>query len=170
MTIVGGLRSRLVFDSVANAIKDGMAELGWFDVGRAHKPITFLTDAISADEEVQLTTVALIDGSTFDTEAEMGNSRLSETSYSFYLDIYAEAAALGRALANDVRDLIMGRHGGRTGATIAIYDYQIATPTQFGYVEVERISIFREPNPSKPWEKNWFTVRFEVIDYYSPED
>lgn len=169
MAIVGGLRTRLIFDSVYNALNDGLTTLGWFDSGRGHNPVTFVPEPIADTEEVQLNTVALAEGSLFDRDFEVG-SNMSEAEYSFYVDVYAESGALGRHLANDIRDLVRGKHGGRTGSGFTIYDYQLATPTSIGWMELERIQIYKEDLPTRPWQKHWYSVRFDLLDHYIGTD
>jgi hypothetical protein len=166
MSVVGGLRTRLVYDSVFNALHDGMTELGWFDAGRNHMPVTFISEPVAADDEVTLNTVAMGEGPMFDRDREIG-SNMSSSEYAFFIDVYAENGPVGRALANDVRDLVMGRHGGRTGPIFTIWDYRLATPTDIGWVEVERVNIYREDMPTRPWQKFWYTIRFDVTDDYS---
>lgn len=168
MTVVGGLRTRFVYDSVFNALYAGMSSLGWFDAGRNHLPVEFVSEPIAADEEVQLNTMSMGEGPMFDRERELG-SNMSSAEYAFYIDIYAESGPVGRALANDMRDLIMGRHGGRTGPTFTIYDYRTATPSEIAWVAVERVNVYREDMPTRPWQKFWYTVRFDVIDDYLPD-
>lgn len=169
MSVVGGLRTRFLYDSVFNALYDGMETLGWFDTDRRHRPVTFISEPIGDVEEVQLNTMAFSDGPMFDNEAEIG-SNMTASEYGFYIDIYGESGPLGRALANDFRDLIKGRHGGRTGPVFTIYDLSLATPTSIGYAEVERVNIHREDTFTRPWQKFWYSVRFDVVDYYYGED
>jgi hypothetical protein len=168
MTVVGGLRTRFVYDSVFNALYAGMTELGWFEPGRKHRPVTFVSEPVAADDEVGLNTIAMGEGPMFDRERELG-SNMSSSEYAFYIDIYAESGPVGRDMANDMRDLIMGRHGGRTTPTFTIYDYRQATPSAIGWVDVERVNIYREDQPSRPWQKFWYTVRFDVTDDYLPD-
>lgn len=163
--VVGGLRTRFIYDSIYNALQAGMTQLGWFDPGRSHLPVSFIAEPIDADEETQLNTIAMGEGPMFDREREIG-SNMSTSEYAIYLDVYAESGPIGRALANDLRDLIMGRHGGRTGPTFTIFDYRLATPTSIGYVEVDRVNIYREDVTSRPWQKFWYTVRFDITDDY----
>jgi hypothetical protein len=101
----------------------------------------------------------------FDTQAELG-SNMSRSAYAFFVDVYAESGPLGRMLANDIRDLIKGRHGGRSYETFALYDFRTATPTQIDYLPVERVSVFKEDAITKPWQKHWYSVRFDVVDHY----
>lgn len=169
MDVVGGLRTRLVYDSIYNALDDGIRALGWMDSGRNHLPVSFISEPIAADEETQLNTVAMGEGPMFDRQAEIG-SNMSSSEYAFFIDIYAESGPLGRALANDFRDLIMGRHGGRTTPTFTIYDYRQDPVVAIGWVDVERVNIYKEDMPTRPWQKFWYTVRFDVVDDYLNSD
>jgi hypothetical protein len=31
------------------------------------------------------------------------------------------------------------------------------------------VNIYREDQPSRPWQKFWYTVRFDVTDDYLPD-
>jgi hypothetical protein len=167
--VVGGLRTRLVYDSVFNAINEGLAELGWFDSGRNHLPVTFHPEPLNSDDEVQLNTVAMGEGPMFDRERELG-SNMSSSEYAFFIDVFAESGPVGRALANDMRDLIMGRHGGRGAPTFTIWDYREDPAVNIGWVDVERVNIYREDVPTRPWQKFWYTIRFDITDDYLGED
>lgn len=169
MAVSGGLRTRLIFDSIYEQIRDGLTTLGWFDSGRGHEPVTFIPEPVVDTDEVKLNTIALAEGGMFDRDFEIG-SNMAEAEYSFYVDIYAQNGDLGRHLANDIRDLVRGRHGGRTGSGFTIYDYQMATPSSIGWLELERAQVFKEDLPTRPWQKFWYSVRFDVIDYYYGED
>lgn len=166
--VVGGLRTRLVYDSIFNALNDGLTALGWFDAGRNHLPVTFHSEPIESDVEVQLNTVAFAEGPMFDRDREMG-SNMSSAEYAFYIDVYAESGPVGRALANDLRDLIKGRHGGRTTSTFTIWDYREDPPVELGWVDVERVNIYKEDAPTRPWQRFWYTIRFDITDDYLPE-
>lgn len=169
MAVVGGLRSRFVYDSVYNALRAGIEELGWFNAGRNHLPVSFIPEPLDSEDEVQLNTVAMGEGPMFDREREIG-SNMSAAEYSFFIDVYAESGPVGRALANDIRDLVMGRHGGRTGPTFTIWDYRKIVPLNIGWLDVERVNIYREDTPTRPWQKFWYTVRFDVTDDYMADD
>lgn len=164
--VVGGLRSRFLFDSVYDQIDAGIDALGWYDFTRI-EPVSFIPEPPDDSDEVQLNTIALSEGDTFDREGELG-SHLTRSEYVFYLDIYAESGPIGRMIAHDLRDLIMGRHGGRQHPVFTIYDLSVATPFSIGYAEVDRVNVSREPAPTKPWQKFWYIVRFDLSDSYDP--
>ena len=41
---VGGLRVRLIRDNILAMLEQGLTDLGWFDEGRKHKPVTLIED------------------------------------------------------------------------------------------------------------------------------
>jgi len=52
MSPVGGFRARLIKDNLYNTINDGLAALGWFDSGRAHKAVEFVPEPIDQLTEI----------------------------------------------------------------------------------------------------------------------
>jgi hypothetical protein len=84
MTIVGGLRTRLTFDSVYNMIEDSLTSLGWFDGGRQHLPLNFISEPVREEDEVQLNTLVLTAEDGGSSEVEIG-SNFAEHRRSFYL-------------------------------------------------------------------------------------
>lgn len=169
--IVGGLRSRLIFDSTYKVINDGLTALGWFAGGRHHAPVTFVPDEQDVETEVPLNTLALSDENVSSAEIELG-SMLSDNTRTFYLDFFAEEDALGKHLIGDCRDLLQGRMPsiGRTGPAIAIYDFRQATPPVVFYVQVEGVRIDRAHNFPHPWAKHWYSIQFDLVDSYSDEN
>lgn len=172
MTIVGGLRARLIFDSVYNMINDSLDALGWFDAGREHLPLNFRTEPIQEDDEVQLNTLVLFAEDAGNYGIEMG-SNLAEHRRNFFLDFYAEGHALGEHVIYDVRDIIQGRMPSisRTGPTCPVYNYTVTpNPPQIATVEFEYVTVDRAHVMVKPWERFWWSCAFTVLDHYGDED
>jgi hypothetical protein len=172
MAIVGGLRHRLIFDSIYNMINDSLTSLGWFDAGREHLPIRFVSEPIDPDEEVDYNTLALSADNTSGSEWELG-SNYSEHTRDYYVDFYAEGHALGEHLIYDVRDVIEGRMPsiGRTYPGTAVYDYRTQpAPPQICTVEFDFIFVDRANQFVKPWQRHWWSISFRVIDYYGDEN
>lgn len=174
MTIVGGLRSRLVYDSVWNMINDALTSIGWFDAGREHEDLTFLPEPVDPDEEVKLNTVVLTaeDAGTFDIEV---GSQFADHNRTFYVDIYAENYSLGEHLAFDLRDIIEGRwpSHGRDYPGTHIYDYTQGTPPTIGFLEFDFVTVDRAIQSGqfvKPWQKYWWSIAFTATDSYGDEN
>lgn len=164
--ILGGLRSRLIWDSVYHAINDALTQLGWFDAGRQHQPVTFPPMPVSDNVEIALNTVALSDENLTETAMELG-SQLVETSWSYYVDFYAESDVIGKHLINDIRDFLAGRMMDiRPGTSLPVYDYRLATPAVVFYVEIDQLTVDRAHDFPKSWQQHWYSLSFVVVDAY----
>jgi hypothetical protein len=169
--VVGGLRARLVRESLYRMIHTSLTSLDWFNtVNRKHLPVTFNSDPVKDVNSVPLNTAALTDFDSDDDESEMG-SLMTEITWRFYVDIFAESEALGLHFARDVRDILQGRMAsiGRTTPDFAVYDYQQATPPVLFYCQIEGVKVDRPENFTKPYDRFWYTVRFDIKDTYTDE-
>lgn len=172
MTIVGGLRVRLLYDSLFNEIERALTELGWFDSGRSHLPVTFINEPVDEKDEVQFNTLVLFAEDGVSTQEEMG-SDLSDHNRTFYLDFYAENMSVGEHLIFDCQAILEGRMRsvGRTSHYFEIYDYTQATPPVIASGEIgEDVIVDRSSQYNYPWEKYWYSCQFTVSDYWGNED
>lgn len=169
-SVVGGLRQRLIRDSIYHCIYDALDARGWFDSGRKHLPIQFTGDITPQDEEIAFNSLALSDESLDETDLEMGSTAV-ETEWTFYLDFFAEDDSIGKDVIGDIRDILGGRMSsvGRSDASVEVMDYRMATPTPLFRVYVENIIQDRAHDFPKPWQKHWYLVRFTVLDYYTDD-
>lgn len=169
--IVGGLRARLLQDSVHAVLIDGLTEAGWLDPGRNHLPVQIQPKPAKWTSPIQPNLVA-IDFLSVDTEeAELG-SPLTADMILAYIEVYAESDSLGVGLSNDIRDLLRGRLSvARAGGTLPILDFRHATPPVIGYLRVDRVSALRNASPTEDvWVRHWYRVRCEFTDtYYTSE-
>lgn len=165
--ITGGLRARLIRDSIYHVLFDGLADLGWFDSGRQHRAISFPGTVVDQHTEIPMNTLALVDEDQSEVEGEMG-SNLGDFRWTYYVDFYAEDDVIGKHLIYDVRDILAGRMVGvgRTDSSVAVLDYTLATPTQVFVVQLEDIIVDRAHDFPKPWQRNWYACRFTVLDSY----
>lgn len=170
-TYVGGLRDRLIHDSLFLMVRDSLTALGWFDPSADYQPITLVPEMLEPNEPIQLNTIAVSASNAGDSDAEMG-SNLSENRITYYVDIYAEAEALGAHLKGDVRDILRGKMPsiGRTAPAVAVMDLTQAVPTQIFTCEIENLVIDRAPTFTQPWQRFWWVIRFELVDTYGDED
>lgn len=169
--IVGGLRMRLLHDSLHALVVEGLTELGWLDPDRSHGPIRVLTQPTRWDTPIQPNIVAIDHESVTSTEFEVG-SLLTEDTVISYVEIYAESDSLGMDLSNDVRDVLRGRLTMATiYGTFPIYDYRHATPPIVGHATVNAVNSLRNAAISEEnWVRHWFRVRAEILDtYYTSE-
>ncbi len=70
--VVGGKRQRYIRESLYQLLKQNLAELGWFDAGRAHDPITFEPYGVDQESQIAINTVALSDENERETGWELG--------------------------------------------------------------------------------------------------
>ena len=165
MAIVGGLRQRLNFDSTKNEIERALTALGWFDGGRGHLPIQFVTEPVDDRTEVPLNTLVLAAENLSEFEFELG-SLYSEHSRTFYCDFYAENQSVGEHFVFDLKDILQGRMPSvsRDGPVIEVFDYTQATPPVIHVLQIENVFVDRAHRFSYPWEKYWWSIVFTGVD------
>lgn len=167
--IVGGLRARLIRDSVLAHIRNGLEDLGWMEPGRRHRPIEVIYRPKSWDEVITPNLVALsADEESQPASAEMG-SGLRVNSVNYELHLYTESESLGLDLSGDMEDWLRGRVGSSSRPIVPLQDLRQATPPVFGYARIntDAMEIYREATRyDKPWLVNWFILGFTVVDSY----
>jgi hypothetical protein len=171
MTPIGGLRARLLHDSLQEAVKDGITALGWFDPGRSHRPIQFLNAPAAWDSEITANSMVVTARSRITDWVEVG-SALSQDLVVMGVDIYGETDSFTSHIANDVRDLLRGRLPvGPQRGSLAILDYRMATPTPLGHAVITEVRVTRvRPQTNRPYSLFWFGVDVELLDtYYDSE-
>lgn len=167
MTIVGGLRARLIKDSFFYMLEGRLTALGWFDSGRQHLPVNMLAMPRNWDQPIEFNTLAVSAEDVNDTESEMG-SNLAEDRWTVYVDFFAEDDSVGADLANDVRDILRGKMPsiGASRAVLDVYDYRQATPPVIAYVDIENVLLDRARNFPRPWQQHWYAIRCDLVDEY----
>jgi hypothetical protein len=170
VTIVGGLRSRLIFDSTFKTVKDGLTDLGWFDPARRHQPINLVDEPQDTDKEVALNTVAVSDENINSLYYELG-SNLAEKPRFFYVDFFAESDGLGKHLIGDVADLLEGRFVsiGRSGPVVDIYDFRQNPPSHIFSCDVQNLRVDRAHGWTRPWLRHWYSIQFQLVDFYGSD-
>lgn len=172
MNIVGGLRARLLKESLFHMIDDSLRALGWFDDGRQHRAVTFRDHEVHDDEEIVPNMVALADENIDQLDAELG-SNLSEHNWTFYVDVYAENDAIGIHLSHDIKSILEGRFNsiGRNDNFFNLVDYSspAATPVVFGSAEIRNVTVQRAHGFTKPWQRHWYSVPLLVTDFWADE-
>lgn len=171
MTVyVGGLRARLIRDSLFYMLRDGLTDLGWLTSQPSHLPITLLAEPTEADQEVPLNTIALADDDVRGEDVELG-SGLAEQSWNFFVDFYAENDPIGLHLIRDVKDMLEGRIAsiGRTRPILSVQDWTLATPVEVFACEIEDVRTARAHDFPHAWLRHWHTCSFTLIDTYANE-
>lgn len=167
----GGLRARLIGDSAYQMITTAVEALGWLQPGRRHKPITFRPKPVPFDEEVPFNTLAVSQTDVSGMEAELG-SLLTDDTWTFYVDFYAEDESIGKHLIHDVRDALRGMLPsiGRSRPILPVYAYDQATPVVAFYCDIEDVIVDRANDFPKPHQRYWYVCRFDVVDTTSGEE
>ena len=168
MTVVAGIRHRLLHDSFRALVTQGLTLLGWFEPGRAHKPVVVVEKPPHWNDPIAPNTVAVdfVGSDTYETEL---GSRLTSDVITGYVEIYAQDDSFGLHMANDVRDWLRGRlQATPSGVNYPIYDYRQPTPGVLGYMDIRNVSALRNVAQSPDvWMRHWYRVRCEITDTYS---
>lgn len=171
MGYAGGLRARLIKDSLYFMVYDALDQLNWFDP-TLEDPVEFLPKSLELDEEILPIKVGLEDDDDNSFDAEMG-SNLSEFRWRFYIDVFGHRDRPDDALhlATDIRDILQGRLStiGRDAPVLDIYDYTQATPPVVFVCDIENVNRERVPFGTKPWLKAWYSISFTIVDSYADE-
>lgn len=175
MAIVGGLRDRLIVENLRNLIESGLDELGWFDQSNAliNHGLQVRTEPIADDEEIRPNVIAITDEDIISSEYELGNESLTESTWAYAIDIYAEDNASGKHLCGDIRAILEGKFTSSvqySGRTLPIFNLTEATPTQVFTVDIENIASGKQRVYGKPYQKYWWTILFDVVDIHGSED
>lgn len=167
--IAGGLRARLVQDSLSRFVVDGLTSLGWLDPGRRHLPVRVVAKPPRWDEPVVANAIALSFEMADLDDLELG-SALTRTSAAATFDLYVESDSLAVDLANDIRDLLRGRLRSPRHGVIELVDWSQATPVTFGYATVSDVRVHRPVAlASQDWRRHWVQVTCVVDDDYTDE-
>lgn len=159
-TLEGGLRDRMMLQSVVNDIVADLTARDWFNnTGKDYSPFVVVDEFPDDKDEVELNTIAFSMGDTQSTALELGSK--SEILYtSLFVDFFAEGDGLGRHVVGDV-----ATHVNDVGQ-FTVYDYRQVIPTAEFVVNVSDGSLER----TKPvravnaWQKHWHSVAFVVTE------
>lgn len=172
MTIyAGGRRSRLIRESFTRMLYDALDELDWFNPAAQHKPVTFTFDPVDYQVELVPNVIAIGDDDYDTDEWEIG-SQMAEHRWIVYIDVYAENSAVGIHLSHDIKAILDGRFPsvGRSDPSFPVYDWSMATPPQIFVAQLENITLNRGRAFNRPWERFWYMLSMEIVDYYGTED
>jgi hypothetical protein len=169
-TYVGGLRARLVHDSVYRKLYDALDALGWFTASTTRSQVTFNSEPLAPDIEVPFNTVTLADEDDRGEEIELG-STLQELRWQMYVDFFGENEAISLHLIRDVKDVLQGRMPslGYSQPNVDVYDYTLATPVAIFTVDIEDVFTDKARDFPQPWLRYWRTCGFTVVDTYKDE-
>jgi hypothetical protein len=171
MGYVGGLRDRLIVDNLHNLIHDSLDALGWFDDDSVYERVEVRVEPVEDIEEIRPNMVVITDEDVSPFDYELG-SNFSEYRWQYFIDVYAESQVAGRELSGDIRAILEGKLPsiGRVTTNFVVYDLTQATPSGIFHCDIENISSERGRFYEKPFQKYWWMISFQVVDFYGNED
>ncbi len=170
MAVAGGLRSRLIRDSLQMMVRESLDARGWFDPDRRHEPLKFVTEYADWDIPIAFNSIVISISDTNDDPVELG-SNLTEDSIDVYIDFYAESDTLGIDVIHDVRDILRGKLSviGRTRSSLDVYDLTLATPVVIFKCEIEDVVVDRATGFNRPHLKHWWSARCTLLDTWTDD-
>ncbi len=153
----GGLRDRLIHESILKNLEARLTTLGWFAAGREHAPITMIDEFPNDNAEVAPNTLAVSLGDGDGVPRELGAKNESHE-LTMFVDFFAENDSVGRDVRGDVYAYFRGNQ------IQPVYDYSTGG-AQFGTVEVLDDIQKRKPDRAvNKWQKHWYVVSFTIVD------
>lgn len=156
-TLVGGLRDRMVIESLGNHIQGELTTLGWFAGGRDHEPITVITGFPNDTDDVALNTLAFSVEDADGEDMELG-SKAEIHSTAFFVDMFMEDDSVGWHLSGDIYAFL------KKNPHLDVFDYGTGgNPVDF-QVELMDVSRRKPTRAVNSWQRHWFTVSFVAED------
>jgi hypothetical protein len=162
--------SRHVHHTVANYIADNLATLGWTVEGSVpfDSPVVKIwkSSAIIAgglDRNVVPGTVAINLGNEPMSDPEELGGPLSSQEYPIFADVFQDKESTCLALANDIKDIVMGRlPGTRRGMPVINQMTALAEPGW--WIELEDIERVK---PESNFALHWQVVKVTATTYFN---
>ncbi len=175
--IRGGLRTRLIIDSVRFAILSTLEQLGWFDPTvydtppgtRRHEPLNYIERPVDWATVITPNAIAISSDDFSDDDVGFGGE--IEDLFEIYVDLFAQDDSFGWQVIFDIRDALYGKNQlvGRVGPEIDVYDFRQATPAPFTTVEIDTLRVDRFQGEAREWQRHWFMMHIVVLDEYLDE-
>jgi hypothetical protein len=175
--IRGGLRSRLVIDSVRFAIISTMQQHGWFDATvhdtppglRRHLPFRYIPRPVDWAEDIHPNAIAISSDDITDDDLAFGGE--VEDIHRIYVDIFVQDDAVGWQVAYDIRDSLLGKNPelGGLGPQVDVYDFRQPTPAPFTTIDVDVIRVDRSQGDTRAWQRHWYMIYLTFEDDYNDE-
>lgn len=173
----GGLRTRLIADSVRVTVIAALDQLGWFQSTvyddppgtRRHRPLRYITRPVDWTDDITPNALAISTEDVSDEDLGLGGD--VEDRLEMYLDLFAQDEALGLHLIRDIRDILLGKFPelGRSAPHVDVYDFRQATPAPFTQVEIDDVRVDRAQGEARQWQRYWFMLRLQLLDDYADE-
>lgn len=160
MPLEGGLRDRMLIESLGDHVQTHLDSLGWFDSGRQHAPISIVNGFPTDTDRVELNTIAFSVENAVGDDAEMG-SKAEVHGTAFFVDMFMEDDSVGWHLSGDVYAFF------KKNKVLDVYDYSQAGPPVDFQVEITDVDRRKPTRATNPWQRHWFTVSCMAEDYRS---
>lgn len=156
MVLEGGLRDRMVVESVRKHIVDHLTTLGWFDTNREHSPLVVVS-GFPDGNDVAINTVAFSVEVASGLDLEMG-SHAEEHDTQMFIDMFMENDSVGWHLSGDIYFFL------KKNRVLDIFDFsQTLDPVDFK-ADIEHVDRRKPARATQAWQKFWHTVSFSVVD------
>lgn len=169
----GGLRDRLLLDSVRHRVLAGLTALGWFEdvtlnTPVKHEPINWRTTPVPESDPVPPNTLIVLPSDNSYVDMETG-SDLSEDTHDYWIDFYGQSTAISTHMMGDIRDILRGIYadaGYGDGNTLDVCDWDTdpTGATVLFNADIEQVEIIVSHNPSKDYERFWQAASFRVVE------
>lgn len=159
--IVGGLRDRLVHQSLCKEIERVLTALGWLGTTSLTHPVNLIFEPVDSKADVPLNTVAIVALDQDGEDAEIG-SNLQRKRWSYAIDVYGASESLSVHLAGDISACLVGQVGavGRLASTIEVRNWTVPTHDLLFLADVEEVHTDRAEDPSVLWRRYWRSIGF----------
>jgi len=150
-------------------VSDSIGELGWLTSNPGTRSdVTILAEQINPGTEIKPNQIGISSEDLTESAWEMG-STLAENRWDIFIDIFAENEFVGVALSGDLFDILRGKMSaiGRTGTLFPVYDY-VDNSIMFN-CSLENIEINRVRDWDRPYNKYWWIVACQIVDYYTDD-
>lgn len=156
MALTGGLRDRMLQESIREHVVDHITSLGWFAAGREHSPLTVVTGFPDEGDEVAINTIAFSVEQASGADYELG-SLAEEHATLFFIDMFMENDSVGWHLSGDIYFFL------KANRALDVYDYENAKAVDFR-VDIEGVDRRKPARATKAYQKHWHTISFQALD------
>lgn len=163
----GGLRDRLVHESLTELLRSCLSDLGWFNTvdPAVRRPVNLRTMPARLDEEIQPNVVVVTPGDDDTEDVELG-STLAEHTREYWVEVYAEDEAILNHLRGDIEAILRGKHPGcgRDAPTMDLIDWTVATPVKIGTMLIEGVRGDRPRIINRPWQQFMAGIHLLLVE------
>lgn len=163
----GGLRDRLIIDSMRRYVHDALETIGWFGpIGPTDArldPIQWLTKRVP-DEETIPPNAMLLSREDHDIEdLELGSNASTDT-FEVWIDFWATEADLGEHVQGDIAAILRGQRpaAGCEDASFPVLDTDGLT--ELFLVEISDVHTHHGRDPRTAADVLWYAVVCRVTD------